>query len=113
MNDLLGNDWRLHLPQGAEDNRDSCWRAFFEGCTPPDPQSLPDALEAQPPPPIFPGRLGALRAPDGAHLCKAFDGLTPADVRVMVLGQDPYPEIGQATGRAFEDGSSMSTQTWI
>jgi uracil-DNA glycosylase len=26
-------------------------------------------------------------------------------VRVVVLGQDPYPEIRSATGRAFEDGT--------
>jgi uracil-DNA glycosylase len=38
------------------------------------------------------------------YIFKAFDGIEPDKVRVLVIGQDPYPKAGQATGRAFEDG---------
>lgn len=38
------------------------------------------------------------------HVFKAFDYLSPDDVRVVLLGQDPYPNDAQATGRAFEQG---------
>lgn len=44
--------------------------------------------------------------PDGmSYLLRAFAGLAPADVRVIVIGQDPYPSPLRATGRAFEDGA--------
>lgn len=64
--------------------------------------------------------LGVLKAADchplprGAggvaqrHLTRAFDGLAPDKVRVVVIGEDPYPEKkkrNEATGRAFEDGA--------
>jgi len=53
---------------------------------------------------IFPGRKGAppAGAPAGAHVARAFDQITPGKVRVVVIGQDPYPSVGQATGRSFE-----------
>ena len=38
-------------------------------------------------------------------MLRAFDGLTPDQVRVVILGQDPYPRRASATGRAFEDGA--------
>ncbi len=38
------------------------------------------------------------------HLFRPFTGLVPTDVRVVVIGQDPYTEPGRATGRSFEDG---------
>ena len=31
----------------------------------------------------------------------AFDACTPSDVRVVILGQDPYPTPGHAHGLAF------------
>lgn len=34
----------------------------------------------------------------------ALDGIDPADVRVVVVGNDPYPHPHQATGRSFEQG---------
>ncbi|WP_369697011.1 uracil-DNA glycosylase family protein [Paracoccus albicereus] len=40
-----------------------------------------------------------------SYLLRAFAGLAPADVRVIVIGQDPYPSPLRATGRAFEDGA--------
>jgi uracil-DNA glycosylase len=57
--------------------------------------------------PIFPVRRGKHfpGQPKGAHALRAFDGIAPANVRCMILGQDPYPEPGFATGRAFEAGN--------
>jgi uracil-DNA glycosylase len=56
--------------------------------------------------PIFPGRKNKpiKMAPPGAHIFRALDGVRPRDVRVIVVGQDPYPKISQATGRSFEQG---------
>lgn len=57
--------------------------------------------------PIFPTRRGRLfpGAPRDAHMLGAFDDIAPAQVRCVLLGQDPYPEPGFATGRAFEAGN--------
>ncbi|NVD42636.1 uracil-DNA glycosylase [Ensifer sp. HO-A22] len=57
--------------------------------------------------PIFPARRGRIfpGQPKGAHALAAFDGIAPDGVRCMILGQDPYPEPGFATGRAFEAGN--------
>jgi len=62
--------------------------------------------------PIFPARRGKHfpGQPKGAHALAAFDGIAPQDVRCVILGQDPYPEPGFATGRAFEAGNLAS---WI
>ena len=64
-------------------------------------------LEIEPWEPIFPARRGAVfpGAPAGAHMLRAFDGIAPADVRCVILGQDPYPCPAFATGRAFEAGN--------
>ncbi|WP_235679169.1 uracil-DNA glycosylase [Aquibium microcysteis] len=71
----------------------------FDGC---DPSLDFEAWE-----PIFPSRRarGFPGAPAGAHMLRAFDGIDPDAVRCVVLGQDPYPEPGFATGRAFEAGN--------
>jgi uracil-DNA glycosylase len=60
--------------------------------------------------PVFPARRGRtfLGAPKGAHILRAFDGIAPADVRCVVLGQDPYPCGAFSTGRAFEAGNVAS-----
>lgn len=57
--------------------------------------------------PIFPARRGKTfpGQPRGAHVLAAFDGIAPNGVHCMILGQDPYPEPGLATGRAFEAGN--------
>ena len=57
--------------------------------------------------PIFPGRRQKLPdgAPPGPHMFRAFDGLPPGAVKVVLIGQDPYPAVERATGRSFEDGS--------
>ena len=74
----------------------------------PDYLSIPMAVEIDEVVPVFPFRRGVV-APQGvaaeAHLCRAFDGIARNATRVVVIGQDPYPSIASATGRAFEDGS--------
>lgn len=90
--------WEADLPQA--------WRAAlgpigddFEGV---DPDLDFEAWE-----PIFPARRGKTfpGQPKGAHALAAFDGIVPDGVRCVILGQDPYPEPGFATGRAFEAGN--------
>ena len=44
-------------------------------------------------------------APPGASVLRSLDRVTFPNVRVVVMGQDPYPRRRQATGRAFEQGS--------
>ncbi|MGO4854558.1 uracil-DNA glycosylase [Phaeovulum sp. W22_SRMD_FR3] len=39
--------------------------------------------------------------PGPARVFAALDALAPDDVRVVILGQDPYPTPGHAIGRAF------------
>jgi len=65
------------------------------------------ALEIEAWEPIFPVRRGRHfpGQPRGAHMLRAFDDIAPDGVRCMILGQDPYPEPGFATGRAFEAGN--------
>ena len=57
--------------------------------------------------PIFPGRRQSPHndAPQDSHMFRAFDDLPPSAVKVVLIGEDPYPAIGRATGRSFEDGS--------
>ena len=70
-------------------------------------EQVDPALEIEPWEPIFPARRGRTfpGAPAGAHMVSAFDGIAPADVRCVILGQDPYPCPAFATGRAFEAGN--------
>jgi uracil-DNA glycosylase len=92
--------WRNDLPEA------SGWPEFFADCPDPAFDRIPEALELEEDAAVWPSHRGSQLpgAPNGAHLCRPFEGIMPADVRVVVLGQDPYPEIESATGRAFEDG---------
>lgn len=92
------HDWRGDLSPA--------WADFF-GDVEPDYAAVPNALAGDPAFPIIPGRKGTPRpgAPVGAHVFRAFDGVDPAAVSVVVIGQDPYPRLSRATGRAFEDGA--------
>ena len=71
----------------------------FDAC---DPSLTLESWE-----PVFPARRGKIfpGAPEGAHILRAFDAIEPNGVHCVVLGQDPYPEPGFATGRAFECGN--------
>lgn len=103
-------NWRDDLPEehlGPDGEPVPGWRTFFNGCPALDFTVFAEGLEIAGGAPVWPGRRNVPLpgAPAGAHICRAFDGIEPADVRVVVLGQDPYPNITQATGRAFEDGT--------
>ncbi|SFQ16280.1 hypothetical protein [Tranquillimonas alkanivorans] len=103
-------DWRDDLPEepvGPDGQPVPGWRTFFAGCPDPDWAAIPDALEIEDNAQAWPGRRNEPLpgAPAGAHICRAFDRIAPQAVRVVVLGQDPYPRRGRATGRAFEDGT--------
>lgn len=97
MKDILAG-WRQDL--------DPAWQAVVAGIDlgfdAIDPGLTLEAWE-----PVFPARKGRnfLGAPAGAHIFRAFDGIDPAEVRCVVLGQDPYPSAAFSTGRAFEAGN--------
>jgi uracil-DNA glycosylase len=82
------------------------WRSFLGNITL-DFDGISPELELEIWEPIFPVRRGRHfpGMPEGTHCLRAFDGISPEDVRCVVLGQDPYPEPGFATGRAFEAGN--------
>lgn len=65
------------------------------------------ALEHEDWEPVFPARRGRVfpGAPKGSHMFRAFDDITPDEVRCVLLGQDPYPCAAFSTGRAFEAGN--------
>lgn len=82
------------------------WRRVI-GSVDLDFDAIDPALDLESWEPIFPARRGKRfpGAPSGSHLLHAFDGIDPDDVRCVILGQDPYPEPGFSTGRAFEAGN--------
>ena len=90
-------DWR--------DDVSSDWRSVLDGIEP-DFAGVDGSLMAEDDEVVFPGRRGEEPdgSPDGSHIFRALDGITPSDVRVVVIGQDPYPDISKATGRAFDQG---------
>jgi uracil-DNA glycosylase len=97
MAETLGG-WEADLP--------ATWRAAL-GPVGEDFESVDADLDFEFWEPIFPARRGRHfpGQPDGAHTLRAFDGIVPEEVRCVILGQDPYPEPGFATGRAFEAGN--------
>ncbi|MBW3095968.1 uracil-DNA glycosylase family protein [Pseudohoeflea coraliihabitans] len=90
--DDLPPDWRLVM-QDVETGADDI-----------DPHLQLEAWE-----PIFPARKGRSfpGAPEGAHMLRAFDAVRADAVRVVLLGQDPYPDPAASTGRAFEIGNAL------
>lgn len=91
-------DWESDLP--------AAWRSTL-GAIGDDFDCIDADLVLEAWEPIFPVRRGRHfpGQPKGAHALAAFDGIAPDNVRCMILGQDPYPEPGFATGRAFEAGN--------
>ncbi|WP_372922652.1 uracil-DNA glycosylase family protein [Roseovarius sp.] len=103
-------DWWVDLPEepvGPNGQPQPGWRTFFTECPDPDFEAIPENLQITDDALVWPGRRNAPHddAPEGAHICRAFDWIEPEGVRVVVLGQNPYPAISSATGRAFEDGT--------
>ena len=95
--------------KGWRDDLAWSWRQVLRGVAP-DFDAVRADLELGDDEIIFPGRKGrpVPGAPPGAHVFRALDGIRPGAVRVVVLGQDPYPKHQQATGRAFEQGDLKS-----
>ena len=48
--------------------------------------------------------------PKQKDIFNAFDGLKPQDVKVLILGQDPYPTENRADGLAFSFGDNKPAQ---
>jgi uracil-DNA glycosylase len=93
------------VSRGWKDDLGAEWREALRDVEP-DLDAVDPALQHEAWEPIFPTRRGKLipGAPPHAHVFRALDGLRPADVRAIVVGQDPYPNLAWATGRAFEQG---------
>lgn len=90
---------------GWRDDLSPAWQSALAGASP-DPLAVEATLPFTPKLPIYPGRRGKA-LPDAqpdAHVFRAFDGVEPSQVRCVVIGQDPYPKLSQATGRSFEQG---------
>lgn len=94
---------------GWRDDLHPAWRSVFSEVEPAHTAVLADLLYHENEP-VFPARLGQphASAPAGAHLLRAFDRVAPEDVRAIIVGQDPYPNIARATGRAFEAGDLVA-----
>lgn len=93
---------------GWKDDLPPDWRAVLAAVEHGSADVAPE-LELEPWEPIFPARKGRVfpGAPEGAHMLRAFDGVRADAVRVVLLGQDPYPEPAAASGRAFEIGNAL------
>lgn len=96
LSEMLRN-WKDDLSAG--------WRSVLNNVSI-DTENVQASLRHQFWEPIFPVRKGNRfpGARSDSHIFRGFDGLEPEDVKVVVLGQDPYPNAAQATGRAFEQG---------
>jgi uracil-DNA glycosylase len=103
---LLLRDAMTEILSNWKEDLDSSWRGLVS-----DVElgfdMIDSTLVLEPWEPIFPVRKGKRYpgAPEGAHMFHAFDGIRPEQVRVVVLGQDPYPCGAFSTGRAFEAGN--------
>jgi uracil-DNA glycosylase len=94
-------DWR--------DDLSPAWQHFLTDVQP-DVASVAERLTFSVGEPIFPARLRTplVAARGDAHVFRAFDDLAPAEVRCVLIGQDPYPKSSRATGRSFEQGDLES-----
>lgn len=82
------------------------WQSFL-GQVKLDIEAINASLELEVWEPIFPVRRGQFFSgmPKGSHMLRAYEGVSPENVRCVILGQNPYPEPGLSTGRAFEAGN--------
>ena len=82
------------------------WRPFVENVEPCYNADGGESEIDEQQQPIFPGRreYPLDGAPQGSHMFRAFDDLPPGAVKVVLIGQDPFPAVARATGRSFEDG---------
>ena len=77
--------WREQLP--------AAWREFLPDSVEPAFENIPADIEIGDRQTVFPGE------PVGV-----FSVVPPCRVRAVLLGEDPYPDPSQATGRAFDPG---------
>lgn len=93
----LLRDWRADL--SAE------WQQVMDGADPAF-DKVDGSLTLYPWEPVFPSRrhFTLPDEPPSAHLFRAFDDLSPDQVRCVIVGQDPYPSLSFSTGRSFEAG---------
>jgi|SRR5579883_2936633 len=91
---------------GWREDLDPAWRSVVAQ-TELGFDAIDPTLMLEPWEPVLPSRRGKALpgAPKGAHIFRAFEKIAPRDVRVVVLGQDPYPCSAFSTGRAFEAGN--------
>ena len=88
--------WRNHLHQS--------WLDVL-GTAEPDFSQIDSGENFDSDHPVFPNFQS-----DRRHVFSAFDQLTPVNVKIVLIGEDPYPSISQATGRAFEQGD---LRVWV
>lgn len=97
-------DWKKALPRE--------WRGVASGITL-DGQQVDGSLELPYWIPIFPTidpDATILGAPRYAHAFRAFERIRPQEAKVVIVGQDPYPDVGKATGLSFEQGNIRDWQ---
>ncbi|MCA0174867.1 MAG: hypothetical protein LCH73_01045 [Proteobacteria bacterium] len=104
MAPLLRKALEQHLRNWRDDVA-SIWQPVFKGVEP-DFSAIPADLTLEPDEKIIPLRRGHPHggAPPGSHIFKALDTVSPDQVRAVLLGQDPYPDIRDATGISFQQG---------
>lgn len=104
---MLLNEKLSRFAQDWQSDLSDRWQAALADVEPAAHAVAPDLISPEGEP-IFPARrrhpLEGARA--DAHVFRAFDGLEPENVRCVLLGQDPYTKIPQATGRSFEQGDA-------
>lgn len=79
------------------------WQTFFRGVEL-DFDKLPADHRMEGGGLLMPPRWNRTSSRTTANVFRAFADMEPDEVRVLVIGQDPYPQVGRATGRSFEDG---------
>jgi len=85
------------------------WKDALEPVSPDFGAVAGHRIEIDPWVPIFPPvrkrrNMDILGAPREAEICRALRLVSPGNVRVVVVGQDPYPDVAKATGTSFEQG---------
>ncbi|HEU0135333.1 MAG TPA: hypothetical protein VFR28_10960, partial [Allosphingosinicella sp.] len=98
LKDFMGEalaDWERDLS--------APWRGFLDPVAL-DFEAMGGTLRIDDPSLLRPQRKRPGHRAGDPHIFRAFNHIEPERVRVLVIGQDPYPSPGQATGRAFEDG---------
>lgn len=90
-------------------NYAAAWDPVLGGVSP-AAAAVPASLTVSSQVPLLPRPhdFAASLQPNEFHTMRCLDRVRPAEVRVAVVGQDPYPRVRQATGRAFEQGDFAS-----